>query len=127
MAPRPPVAEALVPRHAATLWELLTCAHYAWRLRSFFAPPVPLWRGRSPMSEKWRRLRSTTVPPGWLPTNGALLPIASYTVLYDLLGTTYGGDGVTNFGLPNTKVAGTKTKANLHQCIAYLGVYPSQN
>ena len=33
--------------------------------------------------------------------DGSLLPIAQYTALFSLLGTTYGGDGRTTFGLPN--------------------------
>jgi len=40
-------------------------------------------------------------PEGFAPCNGALLPISENTVLYSLLGTTYGGDGKTTFGLPN--------------------------
>ena len=33
--------------------------------------------------------------------NGALLPISQYDVVFNLIGTTYGGDGQTTFGLPN--------------------------
>ena len=40
-------------------------------------------------------------PPGWLPCNGQLLPISEYDSLFNLIGTTYGGDGQTNFALPN--------------------------
>jgi microcystin-dependent protein len=40
-------------------------------------------------------------PVGWLLCNGQTVPIAPYQVLYTLIGTTYGGDGVTTFGLPN--------------------------
>jgi microcystin-dependent protein len=40
-------------------------------------------------------------PVGWLTCNGALLSIAEYTVLFDLIGTTYGGDGITTFAIPN--------------------------
>lgn len=40
--------------------------------------------------------------PGGAPTaSGQLLPIASNTALFSIMGTTYGGDGKTNFGLPN--------------------------
>jgi len=66
-------------------------------------------------------------PRGWLPTNGAILPISNYQVLYALLGTQYGGDGISNFGLPNTQPIFTKTRATFTQCIAYLGIFPSQN
>lgn len=40
-------------------------------------------------------------PRGWALCNGQLLPIAQNTALFSLLGTTYGGDGRTTFGLPN--------------------------
>ena len=41
------------------------------------------------------------VPTGWAQCNGQRLPIAQYTALFSLLGTTYGGDGRTTFALPN--------------------------
>lgn len=40
-------------------------------------------------------------PQGWALCNGQLLSISQNTALFSLLGTTYGGDGVTNFALPN--------------------------
>jgi microcystin-dependent protein len=41
-------------------------------------------------------------PLFWLPCQGQLLPIsAPYTALFSILGTTYGGNGTTNFALPN--------------------------
>lgn len=40
-------------------------------------------------------------PRGWFPCSGQLLSIASYSALYALIGVTYGGDGRTNFALPN--------------------------
>lgn len=41
-------------------------------------------------------------PNGWMACNGQLLPIgAGYDALYTLIGTTYGGDGVATFALPN--------------------------
>jgi len=41
------------------------------------------------------------LPGGAADVNGSLLPIASNAALFSLLGTTYGGNGTTNFGLPN--------------------------
>ena len=41
------------------------------------------------------------VPNGWLPCNNSLWSIAQYEVLYSLIGTTYGGDGITTFATPN--------------------------
>jgi microcystin-dependent protein len=40
-------------------------------------------------------------PSGWALCDGSLLPIQRYTALFSILGTTYGGDGKTTFGLPN--------------------------
>ena len=40
-------------------------------------------------------------PINWMPCNGQLLPIRQYTALFSLLGTNFGGDGRTTFGLPN--------------------------
>lgn len=42
-------------------------------------------------------------PKGWAFCNGALLPIAQNQVLFSLLGTQYGGDGVNNFALPDLR------------------------
>ena len=41
------------------------------------------------------------IPRGWLPCNGQLLSIQQNQALFSLLGTTYGGNGVNNFQLPN--------------------------
>ena len=40
-------------------------------------------------------------PTGWALCNGQLMPISQNTALFSLLGTTYGGDGKSNFALPN--------------------------
>jgi len=40
-------------------------------------------------------------PTGWALCNGQLLSISQNTALFSLLGTTFGGDGQTNFALPN--------------------------
>ena len=40
-------------------------------------------------------------PEGWAFCNGQLLPINQNQALFSLLGTTYGGNGVTTFALPN--------------------------
>ena len=42
-------------------------------------------------------------PRGWAFCDGQLLPIAQNTALFALIGTIYGGDGRTTFGLPNLK------------------------
>ena len=40
-------------------------------------------------------------PKGWAFCNGQLMPLSQNTALFSLLGTTYGGDGKSNFALPN--------------------------
>lgn len=46
---------------------------------------------------------TTFCPRGWASAEGQLLPISNYTALFSLLGTTYGGDGRTNFALPDLR------------------------
>ena len=48
-------------------------------------------------------------PKGWAFCNGQLLPINQNQALFSLLGTTYGGDGRTTFGLPDLQ-----SRAPLH-------------
>jgi microcystin-dependent protein len=40
-------------------------------------------------------------PSGWSLCNGQILPINQYQALFSLLGTYYGGNGMTTFALPN--------------------------
>ncbi len=40
-------------------------------------------------------------PKGWAFCNGQILPLSQNTALFSLLGTTYGGDGKSNFALPD--------------------------
>lgn len=50
------------------------------------------------------RIFSFNFPPqGWAFCNGQLLPINNNQALFSLLGTTYGGDGVINFALPDLR------------------------
>ncbi len=42
-------------------------------------------------------------PANWAFCDGRLLPISSYTALFSILGTQYGGDGRTTFGLPDLR------------------------
>src|SRR5713101_670744 len=44
-------------------------------------------------------------PKGWAWCNGQILPLSQNTALFSLLGTTYGGDGKSNFALPNLEVS----------------------
>src|SRR5207237_7087255 len=42
-------------------------------------------------------------PAGWMFCEGQLLPISEYETLFILIGTTYGGDGQSTFGLPDLR------------------------
>jgi microcystin-dependent protein len=42
-------------------------------------------------------------PAGWLICAGQILPIDQYSTLFNLIGTTYGGDGQQTFGLPDLR------------------------
>lgn len=42
-------------------------------------------------------------PIGWLFCDGSLLPISEYETLFQLIGTTYGGDGQSTFRLPDLR------------------------
>ncbi|HEY6759904.1 MAG TPA: tail fiber protein [Baekduia sp.] len=55
-------------------------------------------------------------PVNWAFCDGRLLPISDYETLYELIGTTYGGDGQSTFGLPDLR-----GRAPLHQGTAASG------
>jgi microcystin-dependent protein len=48
-----------------------------------------------------RMFAGNFAPRGWFFCQGQLLPIAQWTALFSLVGTTYGGNGQTTFGLPD--------------------------
>lgn len=57
-------------------------------------------------------------PQGWLFCQGQLVNISDYDTLFNLIGTTYGGDGQTTFGLPNLA-----SRVPVHQGSAAFGSY----
>ena len=63
-------------------------------------------------------------PQNWLFCHGQLLPISQNTALFALLGTTYGGDGETTFGLPDLRDAAPN---GLTYSICVVGIYPSRS
>jgi len=48
-----------------------------------------------------RMFAGTFAPVGWALCTGGLLPISDNDVLFQVIGTTYGGDGIETFGLPD--------------------------
>ena len=57
----------------------------------------------------------------WSPAKGQTLPISENTALFDLIGTNYGGNGTTNFELPNLTAAAPN---GLTYLICVAGVFP---
>lgn len=54
-----------------------------------------------PFIAEIRMLPGNFAPRGWAWCDGQLLPLSQNTALFSLLGTTYGGDGKSNFALPD--------------------------
>ena len=55
----------------------------------------------SPFVGEIRMFAGNFAPAGWAFCNGALMPISENDVLFNLIGTTYGGDGQETFALPD--------------------------
>jgi microcystin-dependent protein len=56
-----------------------------------------------PFLSEIRIMSFNFAPKGWALCNGQLMPINQNQALFSLLGTTYGGDGRVNFGLPDLR------------------------
>src|SRR5580698_8923839 len=50
-----------------------------------------------------RMFAGNFAPAGWMFCEGQLLPISEYETLFNLIGTTYGGDGQSSFALPDLR------------------------
>src|ERR1700687_2787985 len=57
-----------------------------------------------------RMVAGNFAPAGWMFCEGQLLPISEYETLFNLIGTTYGGDGQSTFALPDLR-----SRVPLHQ------------
>ena len=62
-------------------------------------------------------------PKGWALCNGQILPINQNQALFSLLGTTYGGDGRTTYGLPDLRAAAPN---GLTYSICTQGIFPAR-
>ena len=62
-----------------------------------------LVKAQTPMIGEIRMFAGTFAPQGYAFCNGQLLSIAQNTALFSIIGTTYGGDGQTTFGLPDLR------------------------
>jgi microcystin-dependent protein len=63
-------------------------------------------------------------PKGWVACTGQLFAINQNQALFALIGTNFGGDGRTNFALPNLQ--GKAPAPGLQYCIATSGIFPSR-
>ena len=74
-----------------------------------------------------RLCASTLVPKGWLPAEGQVLEISQNTALFSLIGTVYGGNGQTEFRLPDLSEINPKSSSGnvgLNYAICTEGVFP---
>lgn len=79
-------------------------------------------------------------PRGWAFCHGQLMTIQHNEALFSLLGTSYGGDGITTFALPDFRPKDEhgmpinlyigemyQNKPYMETCIAIEGLYPNRN
>ena len=62
-------------------------------------------------------------PPGFFKCDGRTLSISQYPALYSLLGTSFGGDGTTNFALPKME---SPIGSGASYFICSEGIYPAR-
>ncbi len=65
------------------------------------------------------------VPMGWMACEGQILQIQQNSALYSLLGTQFGGNGTTNFALPDLRNANANPLCKYYICT--MGIYPSRS
>ncbi|RAW15973.1 hypothetical protein DC345_10770 [Paenibacillus taichungensis] len=65
-----------------------------------------------------------SAPQGWMPADGRLLSLTQNTALYSLIGNNYGGDGKSNFALPDLTNAAPE---GLRYFVATNGIYPPRD
>ena len=66
-------------------------------------------------------------PVGYLFCDGSSLPIMENQALFSILGTTFGGDGVKTFSLPNLKAPEINGDGTIvHYIICNNGIYPAR-
>jgi len=78
----------------------LTLALLATAAGACYSAPA-MAQGADPFLGQMMLVPYNFCPRGWLAANGQILAISTNSALFALLGTTYGGNGQTTFGLPN--------------------------
>lgn len=104
----------------------------AFASSSLFGSPVPAQVGGTAITPPCYLgqilLFAGTKTPGSLHlADGSLVPIALNTALFSLIGTEYGGNGTTNFALPDLRAASPKGAGNagVNYYICVAGIFPS--
>jgi microcystin-dependent protein len=64
-------------------------------------------------------------PMNWAYCQGQSLSVNQYSALFSLIGTQFGGDGRTNFCLPDLR--GASPVSGTMYCICVMGMYPSRS
>ncbi len=80
-------------RAACALALLAACTQARAEAQGFIGALMPI-AGKTP---------GGYCPRGWQPADGRLLPVQSYAPLFSILGNTYGGNGTSNFALPDLR------------------------
>jgi microcystin-dependent protein len=80
-------------------------------------------KAQTPLLGEVDLIASNFCPRGWLPADGRLLRISEYTALFAVMGTTYGGNGTTDFALPKVSFP-TQSGGPLMACVATQGAMP---
>src|SRR6187401_12543 len=78
-----------------------TCASISSSRCSASSRPRPEAAMADPFVAEIRIFPFNFAPRGWAWCDGQLMPLSQNTALFSLLGTTYGGNGKSTFGLPN--------------------------
>lgn len=85
-------------RRRGMLWVLAAgCAVFG----SFGSADTARAQGADPFMGQLMLVPYQYCPRGWIEANGTILSISQNSALFSLYGTTYGGDGVTTFAVPN--------------------------
>ena len=93
---------------------------------ALIAPTTPTLAQSEPFIGQTSYFPYTFCPRGWSEADGKLMQISEYSALFSLLGTNYGGDGRTTFGLPDFRTNGEDYKSG-RWCVALEGIFPSRN
>jgi Phage Tail Collar Domain len=102
----------------------------AYAASSWFGSPVSTSAGGASDSScvvsEIKLLAGNQYPSDWHLADGSLLSISSNTALFSLLGTSYGGNGTTDFALPDLRGAEPKGRgpAGVNYFICTSGLFP---